>query len=81
MQKEDFRVFENGVEQAVLHCASTEEPLDLILLFDVSGSMRAKVEQVTEAAAQGMRELHEGDRVSVMVFDTRSRVILPFTRN
>src|SRR5215831_15855216 len=38
--KEDFRVFDEGAEQPIVQFSWAEEPLDLILLFDISGSMR-----------------------------------------
>jgi len=78
--KEDFRVFDQGVPQLV-HFSVEEQPLDLILLFDISGSMRPVVEQVAGAARRGLRELRPGDRVSVMVFNARSRVVLPFSED
>jgi Mg-chelatase subunit ChlD len=78
--KEDFRVFDQGVPQLV-HFSMEEQPLDLILLFDISGSMRPVVEQVAGAARRGLRELRPGDRVSVMVFNARSRVVLPFSED
>jgi len=77
--KKDFRIFDEGKEQPVLHFSAGDAALDLILLFDVSGSMGPKVQQVGLAAREGMQELRPGDRVSVMVFDTRTRVLLPFT--
>ncbi|HLK69557.1 MAG TPA: VWA domain-containing protein [Bryobacteraceae bacterium] len=79
--KEDFRVLDEGKEQAILHFSADEEPLDLILLFDVSGSMRPIVESVAAAAREALRELRPGDRVSVMVFNTVARVIAPFTED
>jgi len=81
LSKEDFRVFDEGAGQPVLSFAAEDVPLDLILLFDISGSMRPVVQQVASAAREGLRELRQGDRVSVMVFNTRSRVILPFTED
>ncbi len=79
LTKDDFRILDEHKEQPILHFAAEEEPLDLILLFDVSGSMRAVVQAVSEAARQGLEELRNGDRVCVMVFNTRSRVVAPFT--
>ncbi len=79
--KDDFRVFDEGKEQTILHFSAEDEPLDLILLFDVSGSMSVVVEGVSRAARQGLRELRQGDRVCVMVFNSRSRVIAPFTED
>jgi VWFA-related protein len=79
--KQDFRVFDEGRPQPVVNFSAEEEPLDLILLFDISGSMRSIVEKVAAAARQGLGELHRGDRVSVMVFNTHSRVVAPFTED
>jgi VWFA-related protein len=79
--KDDFRVFDEGKPQPIVHFSAGEEALDLILLFDVSGSMRPKVQEVAAAAAQGMQELRKGDRVAVMVFNSHSWLIAPFTDN
>ena len=79
--KDDFRVFDERKEQPVLHFSADQEPLDLILLFDVSGSMGAVVANIAAATRQGLRELRPGDRVCVMVFNSRSREVAPFTED
>jgi VWFA-related protein len=79
--KEDFRVFDERKEQPILQFAAEEQQLDLILLFDISGSMRGVVQEVADAARQGLRELRPGDRVCVMVFNSRSREVAPFTED
>ena len=81
LAKDDFRILDEGREQPIVQFASGEEPLDVILLFDVSLSMKAVVEAVSAAAREGFRELRPGDRVAVMVFNTRSRVVAPFTED
>ncbi len=79
--KDDFRVLDEGVEQPVVQFSWGEEPLDLILLFDVSGSMRPKIQEVAAAARLGMQELRTGDRVAIMVFNTHTRVVAEFTED
>ena len=79
--REDFRVYDNGRPQDIVHFAGGEEALDLILLFDISGSMSPVVVKVAAAARQGFAELKPGDRVSVMVFNSSSRMVAPFTDN
>jgi VWFA-related protein len=79
LTQDDFRVLDERKEQAILHFSAEEEPLDLILLFDISGSMDAVVQGVASAAREGFQELRPGDRVSVMVFNSQSRVISGFT--
>jgi VWFA-related protein len=79
--KDDFRVLDQGKEQPILHFSAGQEPLDLILLFDISGSMKPQVEGVAAAAREGVQELRDGDRVAIMVFNTQTRLVLPFTRD
>ena len=75
----DFRVFDEGQEQSLVAFAAEEQPLDLILLFDVSGSMRSSIRTIAAAAEQASRELRPGDFVSVMTFTTHTRIVSNFT--
>ncbi|MCL4795128.1 MAG: VWA domain-containing protein [Bryobacteraceae bacterium] len=75
----DFLVFDNGRPQSLRHFAHTEEPLDLILLFDVSGSMKPGVAKVAEGARAALAELRPGDRVAVFAFSNLLLRLLPFT--
>src|SRR5689334_14104890 len=81
LSKGDFRVFDEREEQTILAFSAGEVPLDLILLFDASGSMRSQVQRVTAAADQALQQLKAGDRVSVMAFNTRVFMATPFTSN
>lgn len=81
LSRNDFRVLDEGKEQTITGFSAEEQPLDLILLFDISGSMRLQVAAVGEAARQGLNELRPGDRVSVMVFNSRSRVVAGFSED
>jgi len=44
LHKEDFLIKDNGEPQPVLYFSQESEPLDVILLFDICGSMRPNVE-------------------------------------
>jgi VWFA-related protein len=77
--KEDFEVFEDRQPRAILYFSQDVEPLDLILLFDVSRSMRPNVEKLAAASWKALAELHAGDRVAVMTFHQSSTLVAPFT--
>jgi VWFA-related protein len=77
--KTDFRVFDEGAEQKLTGFAAEEQLLDLILLFDISSSMRSQVATIVSAARDSIHELREGDRVSVMTFTSRANLVSPFT--
>jgi VWFA-related protein len=77
--RSDFRILDNNSPRSLLHVSQDEEPLDMILLFDVSGSMRPNVERVAQSARVALAELQSGDRVGIMVFSRSARMILPLT--
>jgi len=77
----DFVVFDNGQPQQILHVSQDQEPLDIVLLFDVSGSMKPAVQRVAAAARAAFAHLRPGDHVAVALFSARTRVLLHFTDN
>ena len=49
--------------------ASENMPVDVLLLLDVSASMRPHIERIASAAHDAFRALRPEDRVGIMVFD------------
>lgn len=74
----DFALFENGREQTIRNFAREQMPVDVLLLLDVSGSMRPNIERLASASREALRVLGPQDRVAIMVFDRATRVRLPF---
>jgi VWFA-related protein len=79
LRRDSFRIKDNGIEQSIVYFAHDEQPLDAILLFDTSNSMRRVVARVAEAAHIAMGELRPGDRVAIMAFDRTTDLIEDFT--
>ncbi len=79
LAKDDFIVYDEGAPQDVQYFGHESEPLDVLLLLDVSGSMRRYLEQMAANGGTALRELHEGDRVAVMLYGRRTRVEEEFT--
>jgi len=77
----DFVLRESGKVVEIRNFASENMPIDLLLLLDVSGSMRPHVQRVSSAAHQALQAFGKEDRVGIMVFDRSTRVRLPFTAN
>jgi VWFA-related protein len=75
---QDFVLRENGVVQEIRNFASEDLPVDILMLLDVSGSMRPHVERVAAAAQEAVRALGPEDRIAVMVFDRATRIRMPF---
>lgn len=78
-RKDDFVVLDENQPQAIVHFERESEPLDLLLLLDISGSMRRSLEQVAAATRAALAQLHPGDRVALMMFSRRAEIIQPFT--
>jgi len=81
LRKEDFRVWEDGVEQRVAYFASTEKPFTVALMIDTSASTRYKLEEIQDAAIAFVDQLRADDRVMVVSFDDRIRVLEQPTSN
>ena len=67
--REQFRVFENGVEQKIAYFESTEKPFTVALLLDTSGSTFFHLWEIKEAAIAFAKQLRPQDRVLVVTFD------------
>ena len=79
--QQDFIALDNGQPQKILYFSQDEDPLDVILLFDISGSMRSNVARVAASAQVAFSELRPADRVALMTFQSRSRVVAPFSED
>ncbi|PWU12088.1 MAG: hypothetical protein C5B51_01425 [Terriglobia bacterium] len=74
----DFRLWEGGKQQKIQSVDAEKSPIDLLLLLDVSASMRPHVERVAAASHEAMRQLRDDDRIAIMVFDRATRVRMAF---
>jgi VWFA-related protein len=75
----DFEVLDNGTRQPLLYAALDVEPIDLLLLLDVSGSMRDHVSEMASVATDALRHLRKGDRVAVMAFAGKAKLTTELT--
>ena len=81
LQKNDFKIFENGIEQKVDYFQSVEQPFTVIMLLDVSPSTQFKIEEIQNAASTFVDQLRPGDRVMVIAFDEHVHILSPVTSN
>src|SRR6185369_8560761 len=69
LRSEQFKVFENGVEQKIAYFENTEKPFTVALLLDTSGSTFFHLWEIKEAAIAFAKQLRPQDRVLVVTFD------------
>lgn len=79
LAKADFVVRDNGEPREILYFGQDEEPLDVVLVLDTSGSMERTMQQVSGAAKEALRALREGDRVAVTRFTRHASRAVDFT--
>jgi VWFA-related protein len=81
LDRDNFRVFDDRVEQQVTHFAMDDAPLAVGLVFDMSGSMSRKLSQARAAAAQFIRTANPEDEFLLVEFNERPRLAVPLTRD
>ena len=69
LRKEDFKIYDGGVEQQVAYFASIEKPFTVALMLDVSGSTQYQLAQIREAADTFVSRLRYNDRMMAITFD------------
>jgi VWFA-related protein len=75
LRREDFRLYEDGVEQEIAYFASVEKPFTVVLMLDTSGSTHFRLDEIQDAAIAFVDQLREDDRVMVVSFDDSVRVL------
>jgi Ca-activated chloride channel homolog len=77
LKAEDFRLEENGQNQAVTQLGDPEQiPVDIALLIDVSSSVTARFAFEQKAAADFLRQVMKaGDKAAVFAIDQSPRLI------
>jgi VWFA-related protein len=81
LRREDFRLFEDGVPQAVEHFDASSEAASVALVMDASPSVLRDIGEMKAAARTLARELDKQDEVAVVSFDADTYVLLPFSRD
>ena len=75
LAQKDFQIFENGEQQKIEYFQSVEQPFTVILMIDVSPSTQFRIDEIQHAAISFVNQLRPTDKVMVMSFDQRVRVL------
>ena len=79
LRRQDFRLYENEVEQQIDRLQSVDLPFNVVLMLDTSGSTRFRLEDIQAAAVAFVDQLRQDDRVMVVSFAQKHRVECEFT--
>ena len=81
LRKEDFQILEENVKQEIAYFGQDQLPLSIVLLLDISGSVRPVIETIGEGANNALRHLKTEDEVAVIAFADYPKLIQSFTRD
>lgn len=79
LDKENFRVFDDKVQQTIGAFSTEDEPIALGLVFDTSGSMHNAIPEGRRAAAEFLQLADEHDEFFLVEFDSSARLAVPLT--
>jgi Ca-activated chloride channel family protein len=74
LRKEDFQIYEDGIEQEVAWVAPVEQPFTILFLLDTSGSMGYRLQDLAAAANAFVRQLRLNDRLISATFNDTVQV-------
>ena len=79
LKKENFKLYEDGIAQAITSFSQEDVPVSLGILLDLSGSMRTKIEQINKAALAFIRASNPEDQVFLVGFNEQVELLQDWT--
>lgn len=74
LRQDQFRLFEDGIEQEISHFEPTDAPFTVLLLADVSGSMTEYMPSLGRAIDSFINQLRPNDTLAVAFFSSDSNI-------
>jgi len=79
LARDNFQIFEEGVEQKITHFSKDDAPVSVGLVFDTSGSMVTKMKKSADAAQTFFKTANTDDEFFLVEFNDRPKLTIPFT--
>jgi VWFA-related protein len=81
LRKENFRVYEDGVPQAISNFAVSQAPITAVLLVELASTNYAFVRDALRASYSFANTLKKDDWVAVVSYDIKPQTLLDFTQD
>ena len=81
LRREDFSVFENGIEQTIAYFEPADKPFTVALVLDTSASTHFHLWEIKEAAIAFASQLRPQDRVLVVSFNDQVLLLTEATND
>ncbi len=81
LKEEDFSIFEDKIKQKIESANRIDVPLSLGIVIDTSGSMRTKLQAVSDAALGLIKQMKSDDEAFLSQFKAEAELVRDFTRD
>ncbi len=81
LETDNFRVFEDNVEQEIVSFSSEDVPISIGVIFDFSGSMSDKIGKARDAAVEFFKTANPQDEFFLVSFNERAELTSAFTNS
>jgi Ca-activated chloride channel homolog len=79
LEQDNFQVFDGKQPQEIRHFSTEDTPVSLGVIFDVSGSMKSKIEQAREAVVEFLKTANPQDEFFIITFADQPEAVSDFT--
>ncbi|HWP43656.1 MAG TPA: VWA domain-containing protein [Blastocatellia bacterium] len=79
LRKEHFEVYDDKIKQEISHFSDEDTPVSLGIVYDVSGSMKSRVQRSFNSLKRFFETSHEDDDFFLIAFNERARLVQDFT--
>jgi Ca-activated chloride channel family protein len=79
LEKENFKLYEETVEQEIQQFSNEDAPLSVGVVFDASGSMGNKLQKSRQAVAEFLKTANSEDEFFLIQFNNRPKMMVDFT--
>ncbi len=81
LKRDDFKIIEDGKEQALAFFEIQSTPFAAVILLDTSGSMEERVSLARSAAIRFLSGLRSDDQTSILNFDSKISLVQDFSNS
>ena len=81
LEKRDFKVFDDGVQQTITNFSATEGPVTVVIMFEFSKTFAYYYDNVFIPIVGFADSLQENDWAALVKFDLHTEILSDFTRN
>ena len=82
LEKEHFRIFEDNIEQEIIHFDQQSAPISVGIIFDISGSMKdnANIIKAKSAIAKFLEYGNPEDEYLLITFNQKTKLVRDFSQ-